>query len=235
MFSKKSISKAPFDCWSWRSVLYSALFLSASPIYSKITQNPQTKPNRTYIHSPVKKPVLLTPEQHLLALSQSWDSIQTLRTDLMQKNPNGIFMKADLYLRRPGEMRLVYHPPSQVQMIALKGQLIHYDGRRNRSQSMDLSRSPVAFLLQGKLHDHVQLVEIINHGALITLVMKIKKDPKAGKFGLTFNPALLKNPRLCPLTGWFMTDAYGKTTTITLSNTIKNGPMPKGTFELQKK
>jgi outer membrane lipoprotein-sorting protein len=168
-------------------------------------------------------------------LSQSWDSIQTLRTDLIQRNPNGTHMKADLYLRRPGEMRLVYHAPSQVQMIALQGKLIHYDGRRNRSQSMDLSRSPVAFLLQGKLHDQVQLVEIIHRDPLITLVMKIKKDPNAGKFGLTFNPALLKNPRVCPLTGWFMTDAYGKTTTITLSNTIKNGPMTKGTFELQKK
>ncbi len=232
---KTSIFHAPSACLPRCCALFSVLFLSVSPIFSKIKQKTQTKPNRTYVHTPKKPLLLLTPQQHLLMLSQSWDSIQTLRTDLIQRNPNGTHMKADLYLRRPGEMRLVYHAPSQVQMIALQGKLIHYDGRRNRSQSMDLSRSPVAFLLQGKLHDQVQLVEIIHRDPLITLVMKIKKDPNAGKFGLTFNPALLKNPRVCPLTGWFMTDAYGKTTTITLSNTIKNGPMTKGTFELQKK
>ncbi len=233
MLPKVSILNASSASLIGRSALFALLFLSVSPIFSKIKKNPQIKANTTYVYNPVKK--LLTPQEYLHMLSQSWDSIQTLRTDLIQKNPNGTHMKADLYLRRPGEMRLVYHAPSQVQMIALKGKLIHYDGRRNRSQSMDLSRSPVAFLLQGKLHDQVQLVEIIHRDAWITLVMKIKKDPNAGKFGLTFNPVLLKNPRLCPLTGWFMTDAYGKTTTITLSNTIKNAPMPKGTFELQKK
>jgi outer membrane lipoprotein-sorting protein len=232
MLPKTCLFHKPSARVSWRNALLFLCILSAVPLFSK--SKPQTKANTTYVYTP-KKPIVLTPQQHLLMLSQSWDSIQTLRTDLIQKNPNGTCMKADLYLRRPGEMRLVYHAPSQVQMIALQGKLIHYDGRRHRSQSMDLSRSPVAFLLQGKLHDQVQLVEIINHGALVTLVMKIKKDPNAGKFGLTFNPALLKNPRMCPLTGWFMTDAYGKTTTITLSNTIKNGPMPKGTFELQKK
>ena len=197
-----------------------------------------SKPNTKYVYQPIKKlpaQTQLTPEQYLHLLSQSWDSIKTLRTELLQKNPNGMLMTADLYLRRPGEMRLIYKAPSQVQMISTQGKLIHYDGRRNRSQSMNLSRSPVAFLLQGKLHDQVQLVGLIRQNSLITLVMKIKKDPNAGKFGLTFNPNLLKNRTKCPLTGWFMTDPYGKTTTITLSNTTKNVTIAKGTFELQKK
>jgi len=154
---------------------------------------------------------------------------------MVQKNPNGSLMHATFYLERPGKMRLVYDFPSKVQIIATQGRLIHYDGQRNHSQSMALSQSPVAFLLSGKLHEQVVLKEIIQENQFITVLLSLKKDPNAGKIKLTFNSTvLLKQPHLCPLTGWSMTDAYGKTTTITLSNVVKDGVIPKGAFELQK-
>lgn len=180
--------------------------------------------------------VVMIPEQWLLRLSTSLDTIKTLSADISQRNPNGTMMGAKFYLERPGKMRLVYNPPSKMQIIATQGKLIHYDGQRDYSQSMALSQSPVAFLLTGKLHEQVTLVEMVETPQTITLGMKLKKDPKAGKIELTFHrPTMLQHPHLCPLMGWAMRDAYGKTTTITLRNVVKNGLIPKGAFELQKK
>jgi outer membrane lipoprotein-sorting protein len=188
-------------------------------------------------YSPVKKSIALslTPDQWLHKLSSALESIRTLSADMVQKNPNGASMTAKFYLERPGRMRLVYNPPSKMQIIATKGRLIHYDGQRDHSQSMALSSSPVAFLLTGKLHEQVQLTEFMQNNQIVTLGMKLKKDPNAGKIHLTFNAAMLPNARLCPLTGWSMTDAYGKKTVITLFNILKNGIIPKGAFDLQKR
>jgi outer membrane lipoprotein-sorting protein len=179
------------------------------------------------------------PQKILLQYSKAVESIQTLFADIVQTNPNGSVMTAKLYLQRPvgkaGEMRLVYNPPSKIEIMAAKNLLVHYDGHRDHSQSMALANSPVAFLLLGNLHDHVILIQIIRHAPYTTLIMKSKKDPNAGSIHLTFNDMTMKNPKLFPLVGWSIHDSYGKITHIALKNARKDIPMPKGAFEFRKK
>lgn len=178
------------------------------------------------------------PQKILLPYSKAVESIRTLFADIVQTNPNGSTMTAKLYVHRPvgkaGEMRLVYNPPSKIEIMAAKNLLVHYDGHRDHSQSMALANSPVAFLLLGNLHDHVILIHIIRHHPQTTLIMKSKKDPNAGTIHLVFNDTAMKNPKLFPLVGWSIHDSYGKITHIALKNAQKDIPMPKGAFEFRK-
>ena len=175
------------------------------------------------------------PHQILLHYSQELAQIAKLSADLDQRNPNGTRLTAKLYLERPGKMRLIYNKPSKIEIIATNGRLIYYDGQRDHSQSMALESSPVAFLLTGALHQQVKVVKIIRYPQSTVLVVSSKKDPNSGTIELTFNNAVAQKKHSCSLLGWCMKDAYGKATTITLVNVKKNGPMPKGAFELRKK
>lgn len=202
-------------------------------------QNPKNLSHKTVV--PLKKNTTSPTwkekwDYHCFHLTQ----FKTLKATVVQKNPRGDVQQGVLYIRRPGHMRLVYQAPCLLDMMATDNRLTLYDGQRKHTQSMSLHKTPLSFLLSGRIEDQVSVQRVIHHAPYITWVVTWNKNPQSGSIHLTFKDVPIpqkstKSSYTTPhwtLTGWTMIDAHGQTTAVQLNHIQINGPLPPETFKM---
>jgi len=125
----------------------------------------------------------------------------------------GGYSEGDLYISRPGKMRIEYKPPVPVLIIADGQWLIYNDKELEQVNYVDLKSTPAGVLVADKVSftDGDYKVRKIQRRANTLRVQVTKKaDSYEGAVTLIFSdhPLILKK--------WAVTDAQGVQTTISL-------------------
>ena len=165
----------------------------------------------------------------LQKVESAYNKIKTLKAKFAQFNSK---MKDDLqtgelYLSRPGEMRLVYEKGSPLEFYAHNGYLIYHDKDLKEVNYFRLQQTPVSLILKEKLKfsDPEFLVTDVRTVLDEYYVTAIKKDARElGSLTLIIDKDSMQ------LKQWDVVDMEGVKSTVSLFDTQFNVPIDKKTF-----
>ena len=157
------------------------------------------------------------------------NSIDTLKADLIQISSTGEVETGRILIKKPGQMRFEYDPPSNHLVMASGLLLVIIDKKSNGEPQRYLtSQTPIGYLLSKR-------VDLINNPALkaisfksdkIHIVLADDEKPQSGKLELVFSqkPINLKE--------WTITNYSGEQTRILLEKVLVNAPLNKKLFDI---
>src|SRR4051812_44273663 len=131
----------------------------------------------------------LTEAQALKKVEDYFNAITTLKARFTQTDPDGTSHDGDLYISRPGKMRLVYDPPSPILMVADGTFLNYVDTKMKDTSSVALGDTPAGLLLKQNLSFSDPTIKMggVKFGAgPIEITASMAKDPTAGKLTLVY-------------------------------------------------
>ena len=79
------------------------------------------------------------------------NGITTMQAKFQQFSENQGMVFGEIYVRRPGFLRVQYDPPSKVILVADSIAISYYDGELNQLNQAPLSASPLWFLLRSRV------------------------------------------------------------------------------------
>jgi len=138
--------------------------------------------------------------------------LRTLKAHFVQLEPSGNTSTGNLYYAKPDKMRLDYHSPNPVLIVANGWQTIYHDRKLDQATHILTNQTPLAFLLEKnvQLSGDVTITDYqdVDDQVLLTLIQT--DEPDLGQVQLAFAKAPLRLQR------WIVTDAQGLTTHIIL-------------------
>lgn len=172
----------------------------------------------------------LTDAEALAKAEQYLNGISTLQARFTQVNPDGSSNEGDLYISRPGKMRLVYDPPTPMLMVADGVFLIYVDTQMKDVSHIDLNDTPAGLLLKKDLtfkDPDIKLGGVKAATGTVEIAASLAKDPTAGKLTLVFTEAPFE------LKQWRVLDAQRKEVVVTLDNIRLGGKMDPALFKYE--
>jgi outer membrane lipoprotein-sorting protein len=155
------------------------------------------------------------------------NSVTTLKSRFVQVNPDGSNYNGDLYISRPGRMRLVYDKPTPMLMVADGKFLIYVDTQMNDASHLDLNETPAGLILKENLSfsdPTVKLLGVTRGPGTLGITAAMAKDPSAGKLTLVFSEGPFE------LRQWRVLDAQNKEVVVTLENPQKGVALDRALF-----
>lgn len=154
------------------------------------------------------------------------NGIVTLRAKFQQYSEAGGVVFGDIYVRRPGRMRVEYAPPVPVILVADGIAVSYYDSELDQLSQLPISATPVWFLLrdQVSLSDGVTITALDKKPGALRITMYQTSEPDAGSVDLIFGDQPLE------LRQWTITDAAGKQARIGLFDVRLGGDLPNELF-----
>ena len=160
------------------------------------------------------------------------NGISTLQSRFVQVNPDGSSFEGDLYISRPGKMRLAYDPPTPMLMVADSKFLIYVDTQMKDVSHIDLNDTPAGLLLKKDLaftDSEIKLAGVKAATGTVEITASMAKDPAAGKLTLVFTEAPFE------LKQWRVVDAQRKEVVVTLDNIRLGGKLDADLFKYEAK
>lgn len=154
------------------------------------------------------------------------NGITTLQAKFQQYSEGGGVVFGDIYIRRPGRMRVEYAPPVPVVLIADGIMVSYYDSELDQLSQLPISYTPAWFLLR----DHISLTDGVTITAMdkrpgaLRVTMYQTDEPDAGSVDLIFADQPLE------LRQWTITDAAGKQARIGLFDVRLGGQLANELF-----
>lgn len=150
------------------------------------------------------------------------NAITTMKARFVQVDADGSSHEGDLYLSRPGKMRLVYDPPTPMLMVADGVFLIYVDKEMDDVSHVDLNDTPAGLLLKQNLSfgdPAVKLLGVHLGPGTVEITAAQAKDPAAGRLTFVFsdNPFEMRQ--------WRVVDAQNKEVQVTLLNPSFGGAL----------
>ncbi len=141
------------------------------------------------------------------------NKLSTVKARFLQISSNGAQAEGDLYISRPGRMRIQYDPPSSVFIVADGSWLIYVDKKLDQVSYVPLESTPAGILLDKKislLGGGFTITHFENAADVIRVTLYKTDDPGKGILTLVFSdrPLTLKK--------WTITDAQGILTSVSL-------------------
>ena len=141
------------------------------------------------------------------------NGIRTVQSGFVQHSSNGERAEGQLYLSRPGKLRVEYQPPVPVLVVADGTFLVYYDRNLEQVSHIPLASTPASILLdeQISLSGGALTVTGFERGDNEILVSLVRTDnPGEGSITLVFreNPLALQQ--------WSVTDAQNIVTVVSL-------------------
>jgi outer membrane lipoprotein-sorting protein len=142
------------------------------------------------------------------------EGITTLESKFTQIAPDGRLATGQLWIARPGRMRLDYDPPSRILLIATDWRLVYYDGSIQQMNTIPLRETPLGFLLDSRvdLAEAAQIVDLERRANEIAIEVVRSDAPDQGSVQLWFAAEPLELRR------WVVTDPQGLRTTVILED-----------------
>ncbi len=141
------------------------------------------------------------------------NAITTMQARFLQVNPDGSTLEGDLYIARPGKMRLVYDPPTPMLMVADGAFLIYVDTEMNDASHINLGDTPAGLLLKENLSfsdSDVRLGAVKLGAGTTEITTSMANDTAAGTLTLVFSDAPFE------LRQWRVVDAQNKEVAVTI-------------------
>jgi outer membrane lipoprotein-sorting protein len=156
------------------------------------------------------------------------NSIRTLQARFIQNNPNGSVVQGTLYVSRPGRMRFVYDPPSQLQIVADGFQVTMWDPAARDFGQWPIGWTAASFLVKDPLKLSgdltVQSLQRNADGFLEVAIVQTRK-PQEGKVIVR----LAENPMM--LRGWSIIDNRGNKVDVALIDVKAGLPLDPALFK----
>jgi outer membrane lipoprotein-sorting protein len=164
----------------------------------------------------------------LVRIENQLNSIKTMHARFLQVSSNGTYSEGQIYLSRPGRMRIEYDPPVLVTVIADGSSLIYIDKEMDQVTAVLLSLTPAELLLRNDLSlvsDEILVTGFKRSPGVIRISLVKADDPLEGQLTLIFSDAPLE------LRKWAITDAQGVKTTVSLLGPRFGMPLERQLFE----
>lgn len=163
----------------------------------------------------------------LTRISSYFSTLGKLKTDIVQRNPDGTQETGTLYLDLPGRLRLDYHPPSPITIIATGVRFFLVDYALKETVSVPENRTPIASILKKDLDfldPNLIILGMSRSEEEIILQFSEKRFQDEGHVVLFFqeNPIALKK--------WAVVDAFEQKVEVELVQINQKGPFPKNDF-----
>ena len=172
-----------------------------------------------------------TPENRaiLTKVEKAYNSMKTIKAKFAQFNSKvkDDLQTGDLYLSKPGKMRLVYDKGSPLEFYATDGYFIYHDKDLEEVSFFDLAQTPVALILKDKLSftDPDFVVSDVQDVLDEYFVSAHKKDAEElGTLTLVIDKDTLE------LKQWDVVDMQGVKSTVSLYDITANKPIKDSMF-----
>lgn len=165
----------------------------------------------------------------LTKVENAYNSMKTIKAKFAQFNSKvkDDLQTGDLYLSKPGKMRLVYEKGSPLEFYAVDGFFIYHDKDLQEVSYFDLSQTPVALILKDKLSfkDPDFVVSDVQDVLDEYFVSAHKKDAEElGTLTLVIDKDTLE------LKQWDVVDMQGIKSTVSLYDITANKPIKNSMF-----
>lgn len=199
-----------------KGLLILMLLLSVCPAHADIDKRIDTSKNRAILQK----------------VETAYNKIGTLKAKFAQFNSKikGDLQTGELYLSKPGQMRLVYEKGSPLEFYANGGYLIYHDKDLKEVNYFQLEQTPVSLILkrQLKFSDPEFLVTDVKEVLDEYYVTAIKKGAKElGSLTLIIDKENME------LKQWDVVDVQGVKSTVSLYDIQQNVPIDKKLFLFQ--
>ena len=167
-------------------------------------------------------------QETLERLEEHLSSLRSMHARFVQFNDEGGVVSGTFYLRRPGQLRFEYTPPSPILIVATGRQLIFYDAELEQVTYLPLSATPLAFLIADRFsfdRNDIEITRIKRDPGVISVSIIDPDNPGEGEITLIFSDGPLA------LRQWRVVDAQGKTTTVALSEVRTNLELDDALFK----
>jgi outer membrane lipoprotein-sorting protein len=161
-------------------------------------------------------------------VSAALSAIHTMQGHFVQIGPDGHIDEGVVYIKKPGEMRFEYAPPSPTLIVCDGLDIAVFNTQLHTVDRYPLSVTPLNILLS----DHVDLsrnnaVTGVEHQAGSLIVDARSNDRRAsGNISIVFSDPGLE------LKQWTIVDAQGLTTTVSLRNVQQGLDLSDSIFSL---
>lgn len=153
----------------------------------------------------------------LLAQASSYlNDIDTLQARFLQVDGRGGVAEGDLYVDRPGKMRLAYDPPTPILIVADGFYVIYVDLELGEPSYLDIDDTPAAFLLKPEwsfTDDDVTVTRIVRQPGVVEISATQKEGVGTGELTFVFTEGPFE------LRQWKVKDAQSQEITVTLFET----------------
>ncbi len=165
----------------------------------------------------------------LQKVETAYNKMKTIQAQFAQFNSKvkDDLQMGELYLSKPGKLRLVYQKGSPLEFYANNGYLIYHDRDLKEVSYFDLDQTPVSFILKETLRfdDPAFLVTGVSDILDEYQVTVIKKEaPELGSLTLIIDKENLS------LKQWEVVDMQGIKSTVSLYNIRENVPIDNKLF-----
>jgi outer membrane lipoprotein-sorting protein len=178
----------------------------------------------SYAQKPLTK--AFSQDKSVIAAERFLKSIRTLKAPFVQATSNGGYARGNLYIKRPGNLRIDYDKPTSLQVYADGTWLIYIDEELKDVSQIPLAATPASFLLREEFSFSdgltIENVEKKNR----TLRITVARRGEEGSGSLT----LILSESANAFRGWSVIDPQGVKTTVTLLSPTLNQPIAKEIF-----
>jgi len=159
------------------------------------------------------------------------NGITTLQSTFFQQASTNEFAEGQIFLSRPGKMRIEYKPPNPILIVATGEFLSYIDKELKNITHIPVNDTPAAFLLNDRISfdaTRVVFYEAAEEDGAVFLTVGERADPFAGRLTLIFrtNPLSLRK--------WTVVDAQGTITDIVLTDPFYGGQIDPKLFTVPK-
>ena len=152
--------------------------------------------------------------------------VKSLKARFQQFSQNGGLIYGNIYLRRPGRLRIEYDPPVPVLIVADGTWASFYDTELDQLNQAPLGSTPAWFLLRDpvSLTDGVTITSLRRAPGAMQIEMYQTRDPDAGlvRLIMTDDPIELRQ--------WYIVDGSGKEVHVGLDKVEIGIPLSNNLF-----
>ena len=167
-------------------------------------------------------------KHRLEQIEQALNQHTMFEARILQTDSNGKQVTGHVWIKRPGQLRLVYDPPSPWLLVANDGKVVFRDSQLDQTTFIPIHQTPLGLLLQSciRLTDGITITSF-QHRHGFTQVTLVRTDrPTEGSLTLIFSekPVVLR--------AWQVIDAQGRKTQVLLENVHDVPTMAESLFTL---
>ncbi|HEX6980762.1 MAG TPA: outer membrane lipoprotein carrier protein LolA [Alphaproteobacteria bacterium] len=162
----------------------------------------------------------------LKRIADYFNQVRTMKGRFLQVGPDGGAAEGDVYMSRPGRFRFEFDPPVPMLIVSDGAYIIMEDRELKSVERIPLTATPLDLLLRDevKFDDSVGISNIERGAAILRVTLFEPARPKEGSLTIVFGDKPLE------FAGWVVTDAEGKTTSISLTRMDFNPDLPSRLF-----
>jgi outer membrane lipoprotein-sorting protein len=149
----------------------------------------------------------------LMRIQKHLNSSKTIKARFLQVSSNGEYAEGQIFIQRPGRLRIIYDDPSPLLVIADGKHISFIDRKIDTATTLYLNMTPASLMLResiGFFGKDVIVTSIHQTPGVFRVGLLNAKEPDAGSIELIFSD------RPIELRKWAVTDGQGIKTTVSL-------------------